>query len=157
LTTVPNGASFYGGPEIRRRVIGSLLELGIKAYGAAAAVSVAFSDAETASGKLHDAVAAVPNLTERYREAKYALDHRAEIQTALEYVHRHAPDPQQLETAARDGSDSSSPSTRRIASFSRRRRPSPASISTSATSATPSRLRRRRPGTFTEHGQSGPT
>ena len=79
MTAAPNGPSWYDGSEIRRRVIGSLLELGIKAYGAAAAVSVAFSDAETAGGKFHDAIAAVPNLTERYREAKYAVDHRAEM------------------------------------------------------------------------------
>ncbi len=105
MTTVLNGPSLYGGPEMGRRVIGFLLELAFKAYGAAAAVSVAFSDAETVGGKLHDALAGVPNLTEHYRDMKYAVDHREEIQTALDYVRQHAPDPEQLETAAQEGSE----------------------------------------------------
>jgi hypothetical protein len=85
--------------EIGRRIAGTLLELGFKAYGTAAAVSVALSDAETVGGKLHDALAALPNLRERYRQAKYLFDHAEEIQGALDYVHRHAPDAHQLETA----------------------------------------------------------
>jgi len=106
MTVVPKPRPLYRRPEeIGRRVVGSVLELGIKAYGAAAAVSVALSDAETVGGKGYDALNAVPNLAERYREAKYVLDHRAEIQTALEYVHDNAPDPQQLETAARQSSE----------------------------------------------------
>ena len=86
--------------EIARRITGTLLELGIKAYGTAAAVSVALSDAETVGGKIYDALAAVPNLMERYRQAKYVVDHAEEIQTALDYVHQHAPDARQLEAAA---------------------------------------------------------
>ena len=86
--------------EIGRRIIGAVLELAIKAYGTAAALSVALSDGETLGGKLYDGLAAVPNLTERYRQAKYVFDHRAEIQDALEYVHEHAPDTWQLEKAA---------------------------------------------------------
>jgi hypothetical protein len=86
--------------EIGRRLIGSLFEWGIKAYGTAAAVSVALSDAETVGGKLYDALAAVPNLMERYRQAKYVYDHSEEIQAALDYVHQHAPDARQLEAAA---------------------------------------------------------
>src|SRR5215203_6903175 len=86
--------------EIGRRIIGSLFEWGIKAYGTAAAVSVALSDAETVGGKLYDALAAVPNLMERYRQAKYVYDHAEEIQAALDYVHQHAPDARQLEAAA---------------------------------------------------------
>lgn len=85
--------------EIGRRIAAALLEVGIKAYGTAAAVSVALSDAETLGGKVYDAVAAVPNLTERYRQAKYAFEHREELQNALEYVHQHAPDTRQLEPA----------------------------------------------------------
>lgn len=85
--------------ELGRRITGSLLELGLKAYGTAAAVSVALSDAETVGGKLYDALAAVPNLVERYRQAKFVFDHAEEIQAALEYVHLHAPDAGQLETA----------------------------------------------------------
>ncbi len=86
--------------EIGRRVVGSLFELVIKAYGTAAAVSVALSDSETVGGKLYDALAAVPNLMERYRQARYVVDHAEEIQTALDYVHQHAPDARQLEAAA---------------------------------------------------------
>jgi hypothetical protein len=86
--------------EIGRRIVGVCLELGIKAYGAAAAVSVALSDAETVSGKRDDAIAAVPNLMERYRDAKYVIDHQAEIQAAVDYVNDHAPDTQQLEATA---------------------------------------------------------
>ncbi|HWM93846.1 MAG TPA: hypothetical protein VN493_24010 [Thermoanaerobaculia bacterium] len=85
--------------EISRRIAGSLLELGIKAYGTTAALSVALSDSETVGGKLYDGAAAVPNLIERYRQAKYVFDHAEEIQTALDYVHQHAPDARQLETA----------------------------------------------------------
>ena len=85
--------------EIGRRIAGSLLELGFKAYGTAAAVSVALSDGETLGEKLYDAVAAVPNLMERFRQAKYVIDHAEEMQAALEYVHRHAPDARQLEAA----------------------------------------------------------
>lgn len=85
--------------EIARRITGTLLELGIKAYGTAAAASVALSDSETVGGKLYDALAALPNLVERYRQAKYVFDHAEEIQAALDYLHRHAPDARQLETA----------------------------------------------------------
>lgn len=88
--------------EIGRRITGFLLELGIKAYGTAAVVSVALSDAETLGGKLYDALAAVPNLMERYRQAKYVFDHREEIQEGLEYLHHHAPEARQLETAVRE-------------------------------------------------------
>ena len=49
----------------------------MKAYGTAAAVSVALSDAETVGGKSYDALDAVPNLMERYRQAKYVVDHRS--------------------------------------------------------------------------------
>lgn len=85
--------------EIGRRITGTLLELGIKAYGTAAAVSVALSDSETVGGKSFDALVAVPNLMERYRQAKYVFDHADEIRAALDYVHQHAPDARQLEAA----------------------------------------------------------
>ncbi len=91
--------------EIGRRAIGVLLELGVKAYGAAAAVSVALSDAETVGRKADDALAAVPNLMERYRDARYVVDHREEIRAAVDYVHQHAPDAQQVETAAQESSE----------------------------------------------------
>lgn len=86
--------------EIRRLLIGSFIEWGIKAYGAGAAASVALSDSETVGGKSHDALAAVPNLMERYRAAKYVADHRQEIQSALDYVNQNTPPQAQLEAAA---------------------------------------------------------
>lgn len=97
---VPQPASFHGPPlELGRRITGCLLELGFKAYGTAAVASVALSDAETVGGKLYDAATAVPNLMERFRQARYVFDHAEEIQAALEYVHDHAPDSQQLDAA----------------------------------------------------------
>ena len=77
----------------------------MKAYGAAAAVSVALSDAETVRGKGYDALNAIPNLMERYRQAKYVVEHREQVQAALDYAHEHAPDPQQLETAVQKSSE----------------------------------------------------
>jgi hypothetical protein len=100
MKTVLKSPPLYRRPgEIGRRITGSLFELGIKAYGMAAAVSVALSDSETVGGKIHDALAALPNLMERYRQAKYVYDHAEEMQGALDYVHQHAPDARQLETA----------------------------------------------------------
>lgn len=98
MTSTHVRLAFYR--EVARRVVGVFLELGIKGYGAAAAVSVALSDAETVAGKRDDALAAVPNLMERYRDTKYVIDHRAEIQSAVDYVQQHAPDRPELEAAA---------------------------------------------------------
>jgi len=78
-------------------VLGSVLELGIKAYGAGAAAAVALSDAETVGGKGQDALAAVPSLMERYRAAKYVVDNRQEIQSALDYVNANTPARAELE------------------------------------------------------------
>ncbi len=83
--------------EIARRAAGAVLEFAIKAYGGAAALSVALSGSETVGGKIHDAAAAVPNLQARYRQAKYVIDHGEEIQGALDYVARHAPSADQIE------------------------------------------------------------
>jgi hypothetical protein len=91
--------------EVGRLVAGSLLEVGIKAYGAGAAVSVALSDAETLAGKRDDALAAVPNLAERYRDAHYIVEHRAEIQTSVDYVNQHAPDAQEVQAAADESAE----------------------------------------------------
>ena len=100
MTTAQKHPPLYRRPrEIGRRITGALFELGIKAYGTAAALSVALSNAETVGGKAHDALAAVPNLMERYRQASYVYDHAEEIQAALDYVHEHAPDARQLEAA----------------------------------------------------------
>jgi hypothetical protein len=101
MQPTPKRPPLYRRPEeIGRRLTGSLFEWGIKAYGTAAAVSVALSDSETVGGKLYDALAAVPNLMERYRQAKYVYVHAEEIQAALDYVHQHAPDARQIEAAA---------------------------------------------------------
>ena len=85
--------------EIGRRVVGWIGEVGFKAYGAAAAASVALSDAETVGGKSRDAVAAVSNLTDRYRAAKYVADHRDEIQGALEHLRDNTPPQAELEAS----------------------------------------------------------
>ncbi len=106
MTAVPQRAPLYRRPaEIGRRVVFSLLEFGLKAYAAAAAVSVALSDAETVRGKGYDALNAIPNLVERYRQAKYVVEHREQVQAAFDYAHEHAPDPQQLETAVQKSSE----------------------------------------------------
>ncbi|KQZ89784.1 hypothetical protein ASD62_11195 [Phycicoccus sp. Root563] len=91
--------------ELGRRAVGVVAEFGIKAYGAAAALSAALSDSETAGGKAYDAVHAVPNLRQRWDEAQYVVDHREQIQTTLDYVNANAPDASQLETAARASSE----------------------------------------------------
>lgn len=91
--------------EIRRRTVGWLAEVGIKAYGAGAAVSVALSDAETIAGKAEDAALAVPNLLERYRDAKYIVEHREEIESAVDYVNQHAPDSEEVEAAAGESAE----------------------------------------------------
>lgn len=90
--------------EAGRLLAGSVLETGIKAYGAGAAVSVAVSDAETVGGKGRDALAAVPTLAEEYRQARYVVDHREEIRSAVDYLNQHAPPRSELEAAADQGS-----------------------------------------------------
>ncbi len=95
--------------EIGRRVVGLVAGLAITAYGAGAAVSVALSDAETVVGKGRDAVAAVPNLVDRYEAAKYVADHRQEIQSALETLRDAPPEPE-----LRDAVDESSETLRDI-------------------------------------------
>ena len=85
------------GLELGRRVVGWIGEVGFKAYGAAAAASVALSDAETVGGKSRDAVAAASNLMDRYRAARYVADHREEIQRALEHLRDNTPPQAELE------------------------------------------------------------
>ena len=75
--------------ELGRLLLGSVMETVIKAYGAGAALSVALSDSETTGGKVGDAVRAVPNLADRYHEAKYVVDHREQIQAAVTYLNEH--------------------------------------------------------------------
>ncbi|WP_435744730.1 hypothetical protein [Nocardioides sp. SYSU DS0663] len=104
MTTLLNSVAVLRRPDLGRRIVGSLGELAVKAYGAAAVISVAFSDAETVGGKVEDAVAAVPNLMERYRDVKYVAEHREELQGALDYVDQNAPDAEQLLATAEEGS-----------------------------------------------------
>jgi hypothetical protein len=78
--------------ETGRLVVGALLELGIKAYGAAAAVSVALSAEETVTGKAGDAVGAVRNLEDRYEAAVFVARHREEVQSALEALQDAPPE-----------------------------------------------------------------
>jgi hypothetical protein len=75
--------------EPGRLVVGALVEIGIKAYGAGAATAVALSDAETIRGKAEDAVKAVPNLMDQYHQAQYVVDHREQIQSAITYLNEH--------------------------------------------------------------------
>ena len=86
--------------EPGRLVLGSGLELFIRAYGAAAALSVALSDAETTGGKAADAIRAVPNLADRYHEAQYVMDHREEIQAAVTYLNEHTLPQDELQQTA---------------------------------------------------------
>ena len=97
MTPAPERRTLRSRLEVGRLLIGSVLEVGIKAYGAGAAAAVALGDAETVGGKGQDALAAVPSLMERYRAAKYVVDHRAEIQTALDYVNLNTPAQADLE------------------------------------------------------------
>ena len=86
--------------EPGRLLLGSVLEMLIKAYGAGAALSVALSDAEKTSGKAGDAIRAVPNLADKYHEAQYVLDHREQIQAAVTYLNEHTLPQEQLQRTA---------------------------------------------------------
>ncbi len=106
MNAAPKLSPLYLRPaEIGRRFVGFIVQFAISAYGAAAALSVALSDAETVAGKSNDAIQAVPNLMERYRQAKSAFEHREQIRATLDYVHQNAPGPEQLETAARKSAE----------------------------------------------------
>lgn len=86
--------------ELGRLLVGSLLEMVIKAYGVGAAVGVALSDAETVGGKASDALRAVPSLAEEYDQAKYVVDHREQIQTAITYLNEHTLPQEELQRSA---------------------------------------------------------
>jgi hypothetical protein len=86
--------------EPGRLLLGSALEMLIKAYGAGAALSVALSDSETTGGKVRDAVRAVPNLADQYHEARYVMDHREEIQAAVTYLNEHTLPQDELQRTA---------------------------------------------------------
>lgn len=86
--------------EPGRLLLGSALEMLIKAYGAGAALSVALSDAETIGGKASDALRAVPNLADKYHEASYVISHREEIQAAVTYLNEHTLPQEELQRTA---------------------------------------------------------
>ena len=94
------GPSIWRRLEVGRLLRGSLAEMFIKAYGVGAALSVALSDAETIGGKAGDAVRAVPNLAERLDQARYAVEHREEIQSAIAYLNEHTVPQDELERTA---------------------------------------------------------
>lgn len=83
--------------ELLRLGAGSLLEMLVKAYGGSAAAAVALSDSETTGGKLKDAVLAVPTLTKEYHRAQYIREHRAEIQSAVDYLSQHQVSQQEVQ------------------------------------------------------------
>jgi tetratricopeptide (TPR) repeat protein len=91
--------------ELGRLLLGSLVEMFIKAYGAAAALAVALSDAETVGGKIQDAVRAIPSLAERYDQARYVVDHREQIQAAITYLDEHTVAQDQLEGTIDESTD----------------------------------------------------
>ena len=86
--------------EPGRLLLGSALEMLVKAYGAGAALSVALSDSETVGGKAGDAIRAVPNLADKYHEAKYVIDHREQIQAAVTYLNEHTLPQEELQRTA---------------------------------------------------------
>lgn len=86
--------------EPGRLVVGALVEIAIKAYGAGAATAVALSDAETIGGKAEDAVKAVPTLVDQYHQAQYVVDHREQIQSAITYLDEHTLPQDELERSA---------------------------------------------------------
>ena len=86
--------------ELGRLLLGSALELFVKAYGVAAALAVALSDAETVGGKAGDAVRAVPSLADRYQQAQYVVDHREEIQAAVTYLNENTVSQDELQRTA---------------------------------------------------------
>ncbi|MCD9152948.1 hypothetical protein [Aeromicrobium duanguangcaii] len=71
--------------------------MGIKAYGVGAATSVAIGNAETAGGKGEVALKSVPTLANRYHDAKFVVEHREEIQSALDYLENQTPEQVELQ------------------------------------------------------------
>lgn len=103
--TGPEGTSVRSRLEVGRLLLGSVVEVAIKAYGAGAAVSVALSDAETVGGKARDAVAAVPSLAEEYRSASYVVEHREEIRSAIDHLREHTPPQEELVASAEEATE----------------------------------------------------
>lgn len=102
---VPDPATLRQRLELGRLVMGSVLETVIKAYGVGEAIAVAVSDAETVGAKSGDALAAVPTLVDEYQDTKYVVDHREQIQGAIDYLDQHAPSQPELEEAVGEGTE----------------------------------------------------
>lgn len=105
MGTDPDQTAWWRRLEMGRFALGAIAEVGIKAYGAGAALAVALSDAESVGGKVRDAVAAIPSLTDEYHDARYVMDHREEIQGAVDYLSANTPPQAELEAAAAEGAD----------------------------------------------------
>lgn len=88
--------------EPGRLLLGWVIEMFAKAWGAGAATAAALSGSETVLGKARDALLAIPTLTEEYRKARYAMEHREEIQEAADYLSAHTPPQAELEAATDD-------------------------------------------------------
>ena len=86
--------------ELLRLILGVVGVFVVRAYGVAGALSAALSDGETFAQKAKDGLLVIPNLAERYDQADYLIEHRAQIQSAVDYLHNHAPSSDQLASAA---------------------------------------------------------
>lgn len=80
-------------------LLGAALEIFFKAWGTASAIAVAFGDAPTWGGKVREGVAAVPTLTEEYRRTQYVIEHRAQIETAIERLNTEIPPKAEMEAS----------------------------------------------------------
>lgn len=80
-------------------LMGAALEIFFKAWGTAAAIAVAFSDAQTWAGKTREGLAAVPTLTEEYRRTQYVVDHREQIEAAIDHLNTDIPPQAEMEAS----------------------------------------------------------
>ena len=70
--------------ELLRLILGVVGVFVVRAYGVAGALSAALSDGETFAQKAKDGLLVIPNLAERYDQADYLIEHRAQIQSAVD-------------------------------------------------------------------------
>lgn len=104
--------------ELGRLVVGGLLVVAIKAYGAGAVAAVLLSDAETLGGKAQAAVAAVPTLVEEYQRADYVVEHRDEIRDAVDSL-RDGPERDEVERTVAEGGETIEDVTETFDAFDR--------------------------------------
>ena len=81
--------------ELGRRLAGHLLEYTMTAAAATSATAVVIDNGETLSGKLQDALV-VPDLLATARQTKYLLEHKEEIESAMNYLQNNAPSPDEF-------------------------------------------------------------